>query len=140
MGPEKKRGKGLAAEARIYRQDNLTSQSVGREKGEGAASWFPVRIRGQEIRPNEKVRWKTNQEGMARLLRANRVDLTGNSLSYVRYLDDFSAFEVNNSWEDIGGIQSSIPIQLEQVAQPSREAVGPGWRRQAGSLSLADRR
>src|SRR5439155_18869393 len=26
--------------ARIYRQDNLTSQSLGREKGEGAASWF----------------------------------------------------------------------------------------------------
>src|SRR6266850_7913145 len=33
-------------------------------------------------------------------------------------------------------IRNDIPIQLEQVAQPSREAVGPGWRRQAGSLSL----
>src|SRR5262244_2139420 len=30
------------SEGRIYRQDNLTSQSVGRDKGEGAASWFPV--------------------------------------------------------------------------------------------------
>ncbi len=26
--------------ARVYRQDNLTSQSVGRDKGVGAASWF----------------------------------------------------------------------------------------------------
>ena len=34
----------------VYRQDNLTSQSVGREKGEGAASWFPVRIDGREIK------------------------------------------------------------------------------------------
>src|SRR5207245_9465353 len=34
----------LPVHARIYRQDNLTSQSVGRDKGEGAASWFPVSI------------------------------------------------------------------------------------------------
>jgi len=33
----------LAPQSRVYRIDNLTSQSVGREKGEGAASWFPVR-------------------------------------------------------------------------------------------------
>jgi adenine-specific DNA-methyltransferase len=56
LEPEEIRGKMLPARARIYRQDNLTSQSVGREKGEGAASWFPVGIRGQEIRPNERVR------------------------------------------------------------------------------------
>ena len=54
--------------ARVYRQDNLTSQSVGRDKGEGAASWFPVHICGQEIRPSIKVRWKTNEPGMERLL------------------------------------------------------------------------
>ena len=63
----------LSNDARVYRQDNLTSQSVGRDKGEGAASWFPVRIGGQEIRPSIKVRWKTNEQGMDRLLRANRV-------------------------------------------------------------------
>jgi adenine-specific DNA-methyltransferase len=120
MGPEEKRGNKLPAGARIYRQDNLTSQSVGREKGEGAASWFPVLVQGQEIRPNEKVRWKTNQEGMARLLKADRIDLTGNSLSYVRYLDDFSAFEVNNSWEDIGGIQSRSDPKIYVVQTPTK--------------------
>jgi hypothetical protein len=34
----------------------------------------------------------------------------------------------------------NLPIQLEQVAQPLREAAGHGWRRRAGCLSLADRR
>jgi len=54
--------------ARVYRQDNLTSQSVGRDKGEeGAASWFGVQIGGREIKPSLKVRWKTNQHGMDRL-------------------------------------------------------------------------
>src|SRR5208283_2343136 len=45
----------------IFRLDNITSQSVGRAKGEGAASWFPVQIDGREIRPSIKVRWKTNE-------------------------------------------------------------------------------
>lgn len=40
--------------ARVYRVDNITSQSVGREKGEGAASWFPVHIEGREFRPSMK--------------------------------------------------------------------------------------
>jgi adenine-specific DNA-methyltransferase len=92
--------------ARIYRQDNLTSQSVGRDKGEGAASWFGVQIQGREIKPSLKVRWKTNQDGMKRLLQANRVEVTGESLAYVRYLDDFSAFVEANMWDDIGGVQS----------------------------------
>ncbi len=37
-------------------------------------------------------------------------------------------------------ICACIPIWLEQVAQPPREAAGHGWRRRARCLSLADRR
>jgi adenine-specific DNA-methyltransferase len=105
--------------ARVYRQDNLTSQSVGRDKGEGAASWFPVKVGGQEIRPSIKVRWKTNQSGMQRLLRASRVELTGESLSYVRYLNDFSAATITNSWTDIGGIQSRADPKVYVVQTPT---------------------
>jgi adenine-specific DNA-methyltransferase len=107
-----------ATAGRVYRQDNLTSQSIGREKGEGAASWFPVKIDGREIRPSLKVRWKTNELGMERLLRANRVELTGNSLSYVRYLDDFGAATINNAWLDIGGIQSRADPKVYVVQTP----------------------
>ena len=49
------------AEYDVIRFDNITSQSVGRDKGEGAASWFAVKIHGREITPNIKVRWKTSQ-------------------------------------------------------------------------------
>jgi adenine-specific DNA-methyltransferase len=105
--------------ARVYRQDNLTSQSVGRDKGEGAASWFAVTIDGQEVRPSLRVRWKTNQAGMDRLLRAGRVELTGSSLSYVRYLDDFSAAPINNAWTDIGGIQSRADPKVYVVQTPT---------------------
>ena len=116
---EKKGTAPLPPNARVYRQDNLTSQSVGRDKGEGAASWFPVRIGGREIRPSLKVRWKTNELGMGRLLRANRVEVTGDSLAYVRFLNDFSAITLNNSWNDIGGVQSRADPKIYVVQTPT---------------------
>jgi adenine-specific DNA-methyltransferase len=87
--------------ARIYRQDNLTSQSMGREKGEGAASWFDVQVGGQTFRPSMQNRWKTNEAGMARLVAARRVEARGSSLSYVRFVDDFPVVPVNNIWRDV---------------------------------------
>lgn len=109
----------LPAGIRVYRQDNLTSQSVGRDKGEGAASWFPVNIDGKEIRPSIKVRWKTNEAGMQRLLYAERVEVTGNSLAYIRYLDDFSASHTNNAWLNIGGVQSRADPKVYVVQSPT---------------------
>lgn len=92
----------LESAARIYRLDNITSQSVGRSKGEGAASWFPVKVRGRILRPSEKVRWKTNEQGMERLLKADRLEPVGNTLTYVRFIGDFPVFPRNNLWTDTG--------------------------------------
>ena len=88
------------ADADIIRFDNITSQSIGRDKGEGAASWFAVKINGREIRPSEKVRWKTNQQGMDRLLKAGRLNASKNSLSYIRRLKDFVAASFHHIWTD----------------------------------------
>ena len=101
--------------ARIFRVDNLTSQSVGREKGEGAASWFPVTFQGKQFRPSEKVRWKTNEQGMYRLLRANRVSASEANIYYIRYLDDFRAFPFDNVWSDtvIAGFASDKRYVVE---------------------------
>ena len=88
--------------SRLFRIDNLTSQSVGRDKGEGAASWFPVEFEGQTLRPSEKVRWKTNEQGMMRLKKAARLSSTDKGLYYVRYFQDFAAFQEDNVWSDTG--------------------------------------
>jgi adenine-specific DNA-methyltransferase len=85
---------------RLFRFDNLTSQSVGRAKGEGAASWFPVEVAGRTFKPPLQARWKTNQEGMQRLVLANRIHARSGSLAYVRYLDDFPAMTITTSWTD----------------------------------------
>jgi adenine-specific DNA-methyltransferase len=90
----------LPAKSRPYRRDNLTSQSVGREKGEGAASWFAVDFDGHTFRPSLQTRWKTNREGMRRLELAGRLAWYGTTLAYVRFIDDFPAFPLTNTWED----------------------------------------
>jgi adenine-specific DNA-methyltransferase len=112
----------LPVGSRAYRYDNLMSQSVGREKGEGAASWFPVTLQGREFKPNIRNRWKTNEEGMTRLLRAGRIEITGDSLAYVRFIDDFPAFPITNAWMDIGGIQSRSDPKI-YVVQTANTAI-----------------
>ncbi len=87
-------------QGRVFRLDNLTSQSAGRAKGEGAASWFPVALGGVTYRPTEQSRWKTNEAGMERLRLAHRLGVAGRTLSYVRFIDDFPAFPYNNFWDD----------------------------------------
>jgi adenine-specific DNA-methyltransferase len=87
-------------DGRAFRTDQLTSQSGGREKGEGAASWFPVEVAGSTFRPTMQSRWKTNEAGMQRLRAANRLMPVGNTLTYVRYFDDFPVFPYTNIWED----------------------------------------
>jgi adenine-specific DNA-methyltransferase len=112
----------IPAGARVFCLGDMTSQSVGREKGEGAASWFPVTIGDREFLPNAQSRWKTNQAGMARLVASGRIAVQGNSLRYVRYLDDFAAFGLSNNWDDIGGIQSRSDPKI-YVVQTATTAV-----------------
>src|SRR5690606_37119894 len=86
--------------ARIHRLQTMTSQSVGRSKGEGAASWFPVTIAGKTVRPSQSSRWKTNESGMQRLALASRLEVAGASLSYVRFHGDFPVYPVTDLWVD----------------------------------------
>ncbi len=89
--------------SRIFGLDNLKSQSQGREKGEGAASWFEVVVDNRTFTPGSQARWKTNEEGMRRLQLAGRIRAAGNNPGYVRYIDDFPAFPLNNVWTDTLG-------------------------------------
>ncbi|WP_426246548.1 site-specific DNA-methyltransferase [Nocardioides sp. LHG3406-4] len=93
----------------------LTSQSAGREKGDGAASWFPVEVDGRTFRPSMTARWKTSEVGMNRLLAAGRVGIAGNNIRYVRYVDDFPAVAVTNLWEDVQQGSGSDKIYVVQT-------------------------
>ena len=109
-----------SGELRVYSLDNLTSQSAGRDKGEGAASWFGVEINGTVHKPSLSVRWKTNESGMARLKAAGRLEATEKRLGYVRYLDDFPAVQINNRWEDVA---ASFMADKTYVVQTSPTVI-----------------
>jgi adenine-specific DNA-methyltransferase len=106
-----------AGELEIYSLDNLTSQSAGRDKGEGAASWFGVHFNGRILKPSLAVRWKTNEEGMARLKIAGRLEATKSRLGYVRYLRDFPAVTINNRWDDVGASFMADKVYVVQTSQ-----------------------
>jgi adenine-specific DNA-methyltransferase len=109
--------------ARIYFRDNLTSQSVGRDKGEGAASWFGVNFEGRMIKPSMSVRWKTNQTGFDRLIKVNRVEASsGDNLGYIRFLDDYPVFELTDVWTDTLG-QNQFGGPKSYVVQTALSAV-----------------
>ncbi len=79
--------------ARLFGLDNLTSQSSG------GPQFFDVEFEGRKI-PVGKSGWKTTAIGMARLRCAKRLALAGQTLRYVRYLEDFPVYPFNNSWDD----------------------------------------
>ncbi len=89
--------------ARFFTADQLQSAGMGREKGLGAASWFPVSMVGKEYLPSSKARWKTNEEGMLRIVKSERALPQDTALRYVRYIDDFPAYAIHNIWSDVGG-------------------------------------
>ncbi len=92
-------GSSLPSGARVFRASPLVSQSGGEN------SRFPVRFRSRVYTPRTGF-WKTNAEGFSKLIAANRVVVEGNSLAYVRYLDDFPVFARSNLWDDTWGVQS----------------------------------
>jgi adenine-specific DNA-methyltransferase len=113
----------LGADSRIYFRDNLTSQSVGRAKGDGAASWFGVNFEGQVIKPSLSVRWKTNEVGFERLIKAHRVEASsGNNLGYIRFLDDYPVYELTDIWADTLG-QNQFGGTKTYVVQTALTAV-----------------
>ncbi|MEU8404360.1 site-specific DNA-methyltransferase [Nonomuraea sp. NPDC048892] len=101
---------------RLFRLDNMTSQTTR----VGQTTVFPVEIDGKSITPATGG-WKTNREGMSRLIFANRVVARKNSLGYVRYIDDFPAFPINSMWEDT--VIAGRPGDKIYVVQTSSKVV-----------------
>ncbi|MDB5706413.1 MAG: methylase [Sphingomonas bacterium] len=88
------------SQGRIFRIDNLKSQSGGRAKGDGAACWVRVPFKGVSFDPGSKATWKTHEGGIERLLKAGRCESSLTNLYYVRYIDDFPAFPLSDQWTD----------------------------------------
>jgi adenine-specific DNA-methyltransferase len=83
---------------------------------------FPVEFAGKTWRPH-KGYWKTGEIGMQRLIADNRVGAGDKTLSYIRYLDDFPVFEINNLWTDTVGQNQFGPGGKVYAVQTANVAV-----------------
>lgn len=95
--------------SRIYRLDNLTSQGFQEN------TTVPFEFEGRVFHPGAERHWKTTVEGLRRLAAAGRLEVSGNTLSFVRYIDDFPAYPLTNHWTDtvIAGFASDKRYVVE---------------------------
>jgi len=82
--------------SRVVRHDNLISQGYSEPLSQA------FRFEGREFRPGRTSHWKTTLDGLGRLAELQRIAVTGRTLSYKRYWDDFPVMMVNSVWQDIG--------------------------------------
>lgn len=101
---------GPEPELQVFRLGDVTSQRQGRPSGEGSAMYFPVLIHGRSYLPPGERGWTTKAEGMCRLTMAERLASQGERLAYVRYFDDFIAYEMGSTWTDTAGTQNRMYV------------------------------
>ena len=81
---------------RLATSADLTSQ------GASANSPQQFTFQGRVFQPPSGLHWKTTIPGMERLDKCSRVLLVGNTLRYLRFLDDYSVVPYTNNWTDTG--------------------------------------
>jgi len=101
---------GLPDDAKLFAPDPMQSASVGREKGEGAASWFPVEVEGTTYLPTDRSRWKTNEAGMERLKLSRRLVPQDTTIRFMRFPEDFPASPITNVWDDTAGATDKVYV------------------------------
>ncbi|MDL1898228.1 site-specific DNA-methyltransferase, partial [Anaerolineae bacterium CFX7] len=97
-----------------YQLSSLSSQSGG------DASRFQVEFRAEIYTPGKGF-WKTNWVGISRLISANRVEESGDSIRYVRFLGDFPATPITSLWRDTG--TGSFTEEKVYVVQSSAKVI-----------------
>src|SRR6266446_2832845 len=104
----------LPSGARICTTGDLTSSKPPGD--------FPIEFQGKTWRP-KKGYWKTGEDGMKRLIAANRVAAGETTLGYIRFLDDFPCYEISNVWTDTVGQNQFGPLGKIYAVQTANIAV-----------------
>jgi adenine-specific DNA-methyltransferase len=107
--------KELANGALAFSHDNITSQRPA--QGQDLTEF---EYGGRVFRPG-KGTFKTDQTGLTRLRRANRLLGLGDTLRYTRYLEDFPASPMSQLWDDT--VTSGFADKKVYVVQTSPLAI-----------------
>ncbi len=88
-------------QARYFTDQGLTSR-----RRSTPAEKFAIEFEGKAYKPGSAT-WRTTGIGLTRVLKADRMLSTSNSVRFKKFFDDFGAIAMTNFWEDVGGgIQS----------------------------------
>ena len=98
-------------DAKLFRLSAITSQ------GYSPSTHFEWEFQGQKFVPQINRHWSTTREGLDRLAQANRIEVSGNSVNFVRYLDDFPFFRMTNNWADVGSVSSEMLYVVQTAAR-----------------------
>lgn len=71
-----------------------------------------------KIYSSSKKSWVTTKKGMERLIDINRVESSGNTINFVRFIDDFPVQPLNNLWADTSGAKD-----IQYVCQTSTKPI-----------------
>lgn len=101
----------MTADERVETPENLRafSSSPLISAGYTESCFYDFEFEGK-LHKKQKYSWKTNKEGMQRLIWANRVMATGETPRYVRFHDDFPVQPINNLWADTGGASDLVYV------------------------------
>lgn len=104
----------LPEDALVFRLSDLKSQSGS------STTDFEFQFEGQTVKPGKGF-WKSNVEGFTRLAKSDRIQMSGSSIAYRRYLSDFPAMAIANFWQDTG--TGNFTDEKIYVVQTAAKAV-----------------
>lgn len=90
------------SKCRIFKRSDLASS------GYTASCTFPIKFNDRVFKTSGGKSWRTTQEGIQKLIAANRLFVLGEKIYYKMYLDDFRYMSMTNSWQDTIEFSSRI--------------------------------
>ena len=93
---EKEGKQEVPSDARFF--FNLSMLSAGRTE----SCVYHASVRGKSYYPGGNKSWKTTEEGMGRLEKADRLHTTKSTIRYILYHEDYPVSELTDTWIDTG--------------------------------------
>jgi adenine-specific DNA-methyltransferase len=112
MNTEEREGTaGLGAFGKVLQSEKLASS------GFTPTCYYDINFQGK-LYPAKKTSWRTNEQGMKRLIRSGRLYTSGDNIGFVSYLDENPTQSIPNLWADTRG-----EMQAQYVVQTATKVI-----------------
>jgi adenine-specific DNA-methyltransferase len=112
--------KELAGES-PFPQGRRFQSSILVSAGTSESGSAPFEFEGRTFKPAVGTHWKTTHDGLEELARRRRLFAVKNTLTYVRYENDFPVTEFSNVWDDT--VRSTYAAEKLYVVQTSEKVI-----------------